>query len=93
MFRPRSGLEERLARAGGGPGLGDPASKIFCDLLCGKRIGANLEFIEEMVLAKRVAATIHGFKKSCNLLCAKVFVAYLEVWRQTGTAKWVAGKI
>ena len=45
-----------------------------------------------MVPAKRVAATIHGFKKSCDLLCAKGFVAYLEFWRQTGLGKRVAGK-
>ena len=75
------------------PWAGGPASEIFCDLLCGKRIGAVLEFIEEMVLAKRVAATIHGFKKSCDLLCANGVVAYLEFGRQTGTAKRVAGKI
>ena len=56
------------------------------------RPAANLEFIEETVPAKRVAATIHGFKKSCDLLCAKGFVAYLDFWRQTGTAKRVAGK-
>ena len=76
----------------GETGLGDPASKILCDLLCGKWIAANLEFLEEMVPAKRVAATIHGFKKSCDLLCAKGFAAYLDYWRQTGTAKRVAGK-
>ena len=45
-----------------------------------------------MVPAKRVAATIHGFKKSCDLLCTKGFAAYLDDWRQTGTAKRVAGK-
>ena len=75
----------------GGPSRADYTS-ILCDLLCGKRIAANLEFIEEMVPAKRVAATIHGFKKSCDLLCAKGFAAYLDDWRQTGTAKRVAGK-
>ena len=73
--------------------MGHPASEILCDPLCAERVAANLEFIEEMVPAKRVAATIHGFKKTCDLLRAKGFAAYLDVCRQTGTAKRVAGKI
>ena len=44
-----------------------------------------------MFPAKRVAATIHGFKKSCDLLCAKGFAAYLDDRRQTGTAERVVG--
>ena len=76
----------------GETGLEDPASKILCDLLCGKLIAANLDFIEEMVPAKRVVATIHVFKKSCDLLCAKRFAEYPDDWRQIGTAKRVAEK-
>ena len=48
--------------------------------------------MEEMVPAKRIVATIHAFKKSCDLLCAKGFATYLDDLRQIGTAKRVAGK-
>ena len=46
-----------------------------------------------MVPAKRVAATIHGFKKSCDLLCAKGFTSYLIIGGKQALQSGSWGKI